>query len=230
MQLANQEAQRFNHEYIGAEHILLALLKEGSGVAAGVLNNLNVDPRKIRLEVEKNIQSGPDMVTMGALPLAARARKVVEYSMEEAQNLNHNYVGTEHLLLGLLRNQDSVAGHVLASLGLAVETVRSEVPSVLGSAAEGGKWTQRGAGPLRPMIRIAESRSTSQVARRDELGRVRSNTCGLKTKDVVFFLSWMFLLVGIVGLSLGLSEDHNLMLPGAILIGASIIALALGRR
>ena len=91
--------------------------------------------------------------------------------MEEAQNLNHNYVGTEHLLLGLLRNQDSVAGHVLTSLGLAVETVRSEVPSVLGSAAEGGKWTQRGAGPLRPMIRIAESRSTSQVARRDELGR-----------------------------------------------------------
>ena len=65
MQLANQEAQRFNHEYIGTEHILLALLKEGSGVAAGVLNNLNVDPRKIRLEVEKNIQSGPDMVTMG---------------------------------------------------------------------------------------------------------------------------------------------------------------------
>src|SRR3972149_1444344 len=106
MQLANQEAQRFNHEYIGTEHILLGLIKEGSGVAANVLKNLDVDLRKIRLEVEKLVQSGPDMVTMGKLPQTPRAKKVIEYSMEEARNLNHNYVGTEHILLGLLREQE----------------------------------------------------------------------------------------------------------------------------
>src|SRR5213595_503066 len=103
MQLANQEAQRFNHEYIGTEHILLGLVKEGTGVAANVLKNLDIDLRKIRLEVEKIVQAGPDMVTMGKLPQTPRAKKVIEYSIEEARNLNHNYVGTEHLLLGLLR-------------------------------------------------------------------------------------------------------------------------------
>ena len=81
MQLANQEAQRFNHEYIGTEHILLGLIKEGSGVAANVLKNLDVDLRKIRLEVEKLVQSGPDMVTMGKLPQTPRAKKVIEYSI-----------------------------------------------------------------------------------------------------------------------------------------------------
>src|SRR5262249_18473788 len=92
MQLANQEAQRFNHEYIGTEHILLGLVKEGSGVAANVLKNLDIDLRKIRLEVEKIVQAGPDMVTMGKLPQTPRAKKVIEYSIEEARNLNHNYV------------------------------------------------------------------------------------------------------------------------------------------
>src|SRR5215213_9309841 len=90
MQLANQEAQRFNHEYIGTEHILLGLVKEGSGVAANVLKNLDVDLRKIRLEVEKIVQAGPDMVTMGKLPQTPRAKKVIEYAIEEARNLNHN--------------------------------------------------------------------------------------------------------------------------------------------
>ena len=90
MQLANQEAQRFNHEYIGTEHVLLGLIKEGSGVAANVLKNLDIDLRKIRMEVEKLVQSGPDMVTMGKLPQTPRAKKVIEYSMEEARNLNHN--------------------------------------------------------------------------------------------------------------------------------------------
>ena len=93
MQLANQEAQRFNHEYIGTEHILLGLVKEGSGVAANVLKNLDVDLRKIRIEVEKIVQTGPDMVTMGKLPQTPRAKKVIEYAMDEARNLNHNYVG-----------------------------------------------------------------------------------------------------------------------------------------
>ncbi|MBY0232225.1 MAG: ATP-dependent Clp protease ATP-binding subunit [Gemmataceae bacterium] len=132
MQLANQEAQRFNHEYIGTEHILLGLVKEGSGVAANVLKNLDVDLRKIRLEVEKIVQSGPDMVTMGKLPQTPRAKKVIEYAIEEARNLNHNYVGTEHLLLGLLREQEGVAAQVLQNLGLKLDDVREEVLNLLG--------------------------------------------------------------------------------------------------
>ncbi len=144
MQLANQEAQRFNHEYIGTEHILLGLVKEGSGVAANVLKNLEVDLRKIRLEVEKIVQSGPDLVTMGKLPQTPRAKKVIEYAMEEARNLNHNYVGTEHLLLGLLREQEGVAAQVLMNLGLKLEDVREEVLNLLGHGIEGAETSERG--------------------------------------------------------------------------------------
>lgn len=143
MQLANQEAQRFNHEYIGTEHILLGLVKEGSGVAANVLKNLDVDLRKIRLEVEKLVQSGPEMVTMGKLPQTPRAKKVIEYSMEEARNLNHNYVGTEHILLGLLREQEGVAAQVLMNLGLKLDEVREEVLNLLGHGLEGVESGER---------------------------------------------------------------------------------------
>src|SRR5258706_8470234 len=110
MQLANQEAQRHNHEYLGTEHVLLGLVKEGTGVAINVLKRLNIDPQKASLEVEKIIQSGPDAVPKGKIQLTPRTKKVIEYAFEEARNLNHNYVGTEHLLLGLLREQEGVAG------------------------------------------------------------------------------------------------------------------------
>lgn len=146
MQLANQEAQRFNHEYVGTEHILLGLIKEGSGVAANVLRNLEVDLKKIRLEVEKLVQTGPDMVTMGRLPLTPRARKVIEYATEEARNLNHNYIGTEHLLLGLLREQEGVAAQVLMNLGLKLEEVREEVLNLLGHGSEAAETPDRSAG------------------------------------------------------------------------------------
>ncbi len=136
MALANQEAQRFNHEYIGTEHILLGLVKEGSGVGANVLKNLDVDLRKVRLEVEKLVKSGPEMVTMGKLPQTPRAKKVIEYAIEEARNLNHNYVGTEHLLLGLLREHDGVAAQVLMNLNLKLEQVREEVLNLLGAGVE----------------------------------------------------------------------------------------------
>ena len=144
MQLANQEAQRFNHEYIGTEHMLLGLVKEGTGVAANVLKNLEVDLRKIRLEVEKLVQSGPEMITMGKLPQTPRAKKVIEYSMEEARNLNHNFVGTEHILLGLLREQEGVAAQVLMNLGLKLEEVREEVLNLLGNGLEQGEGGERG--------------------------------------------------------------------------------------
>ncbi len=147
MQLANQEAQRFNHEYIGTEHILLGLVKEGSGVAANVLKNLDVDLRKIRLEVEKLVQSGPEMVTIGKLPQTPRAKKVIEYSMEEARNLNHNYVGTEHILLGLLREQEGVAAQVLMNLGMKLEDVREEVLNLLGHGMESSDVERGGREP-----------------------------------------------------------------------------------
>ncbi|MEN6451478.1 MAG: Clp protease N-terminal domain-containing protein, partial [Thermoguttaceae bacterium] len=150
MQLANQEAQRFNHEYIGTEHVLLGLIKEGSGVAANVLKNLDIDLRKIRMEVEKLVQSGPDMVTMGKLPQTPRAKKVIEFSMEEARNLNHNYVGTEHILLGLLREQEGVAAQVLMNLGLKLEDVREEVLNLLGHGMEGEGSERAGMGGRQP--------------------------------------------------------------------------------
>ncbi len=136
MALANQEAQRFNHEYIGTEHILLGLVKEGSGVGATVLKNLDVDIKKLRLEIEKLVKSGPEMVTMGKLPQTPRAKKVIEYAIEEARALNHNYVGTEHILLGLLRETEGIAAQVLMNLGLKLEDVRQEVLNLLGGGVD----------------------------------------------------------------------------------------------
>src|SRR5438445_12226582 len=132
LQLANQEAQRLNREYIGTEHILLGLVKEGSGVAANVLKNLDIDLRTVRLEVEQLVQPSPEVGTPGKLPQTPRARKVIEYSIEEARNLNHNYVGTEHLLLGLLREQMGVGAQVLMNVGLRLEDVREEMVNIVG--------------------------------------------------------------------------------------------------
>ncbi len=141
MQVANQEAQRLNHNFIGSEHMLLGLIKEGSGVAANVLKNLDIDLRQIRLEVEMLVQGGPDIVTVGKLRQTPRAKRVIEHAMEEARNLNHNYVGTEHILLGLLREQEGVAAQVLMNLGLKLEDVREEVLNLLGRGIGG---TERG--------------------------------------------------------------------------------------
>jgi ATP-dependent Clp protease ATP-binding subunit ClpC len=136
MQLANQEAQRLNHEYIGTEHILLGLVKEGSGVAANVLKNLDIDLRKVREEIERLVARSLDVSTPGKLPQTPRAKKVTEYAIEEARNLNHNYVGTEHILLGLLREEEGVAAQVLMNLGLRLEDVREEVLNLLGHNME----------------------------------------------------------------------------------------------
>src|SRR5438874_2856653 len=186
MQLANQEAQRFNHEYIGTEHILLGLVKEGSGVAANVLKNLDIDLRKIRLEVEKIVQTGPggDQVVLGKLPHTPRAKKVIEYSVEEARNLNHNYVGTEHLLLGLLREQEGVAAQVLMNLGLKLEDVREEVLNLLGhnmpnesesgGGSGGGGGTERQSGKSKSKTPTLDSfgRDLTELARQGKLDPV----------------------------------------------------------
>ena len=168
MALANQEAQRFNHEYIGTEHVLLGLVKEGSGVGATVLKNLDVDIKKLRLEIEKLVKSGPDMVTMGKLPQTPRAKKVIEYAIEEARALNHNYVGTEHILLGLLRESEGIAAQVLMNLGLKLEDVRQEVLNLLGAGVEGAADAELGMnmGPT-----AARGKPKSKTPALDSFGR-----------------------------------------------------------
>ncbi|MFO8013011.1 MAG: ATP-dependent Clp protease ATP-binding subunit [Phycisphaerae bacterium] len=190
MALANQEAQRFNHEYVGTEHVLLGLVKEGQGVAANVLHNLSVDLKKIRLEVEKIVKSGPAMVTMGKLPQTPRAKKVIEFAIEEARNLGHNYVGTEHLLLGLLREHDGVAAQVLMNLGLKLDEVRSEVLNILGASMEAeGEMadgeTRRGKSKTpaldsfgRDLTQLAaEGKLDPVIGRQDEIERVVQVLC-----------------------------------------------------
>ena len=170
MGLANQEAQRFNHEYIGTEHVLLGLVKEGSGVAANVLRNLDIDLKKIRLEVEKIVQSGPDTATMGKLPYTPRAKKVIELAFEEARSLGHNYVGTEHLLLGLLREQEGVAARVLMNLGVKLDDVREEVLNLLGANYE--QTDQGGNAPMAPPEGGEERAATkSKTPALDSFGR-----------------------------------------------------------
>ncbi len=135
--LAKEEARRFNHDYIGTEHILLGLIREGEGVAAAVLQKLGVSLENIRLEVEKLVQPGPTTQIIGDIPFTPRAKKALELAAEEARSLGHNYIGTEHLLLGLIREGEGVASQVLLNLGLDLNRVRNEVMELLGSALPG---------------------------------------------------------------------------------------------
>jgi ATP-dependent Clp protease ATP-binding subunit ClpA len=164
MQLAAQEAQRFNHDYIVADHILLGLVKEGFGTAATVLKNLGVDLPKVRLEVEKTVQNGAARITAGDLAPTPRSRQVLEYSMEEARQLNHQYVGTEHLLLGILRESDTVAAQMLLSLGLRAEQVRQEL---LKQPARHLPHGTRGANTPAPGGKLPGPPVSDRVARRE---------------------------------------------------------------
>lgn len=127
IKLAKKEAQRLNHNYLGTEHVLLGLLKLGQGVAVNVLKNLNIDFETVRAEVEKLVGFGPEIQVYGDPALTGKVKKVFEFANEEAANLNHNYVGTEHLLLGLLRQTDGVAAQVLENLNVNLKEVRKEV-------------------------------------------------------------------------------------------------------
>jgi ATP-dependent Clp protease ATP-binding subunit ClpC len=144
--LAKEEAKRFNHDYIGTEHILLGLIREGEGVASAVLQNMGLGLDKIRVEIEKMVQPGPATVISGDIPFTPRAKRVVELSMEEARQLGHNYIGTEHLLLGLLSEGEGVAAQVLMNLGLDLTKVRNEVLELLGQGIPGQASPGHGAG------------------------------------------------------------------------------------
>jgi ATP-dependent Clp protease ATP-binding subunit ClpC len=127
MSLANQEAQRFGHEFIGTEHILWGLAKENHGVAAAVLEHFNVDLKPLRKEVEMLLETRPHVTATEKLAPTPHAREVVMHAIEEARSLHHNYIGTEHLLLGLMRDSETIAAQVLANLGLELGKVRDEV-------------------------------------------------------------------------------------------------------
>src|ERR671932_2815170 len=132
--LAQEEAQRFNHNYIGTEHLLLGLVREGEGIAAKVLGNLGVELNKVRSAVEFIIGRG-DRTVAGDIGLTPRAKKVIELSVDEARRLNHHYIGTEHLLLGLVREGEGIAAGVLESLGVSLDKVRNQVIYVLNQSA-----------------------------------------------------------------------------------------------
>ncbi len=132
--LAQEEAHRFNHNYIGTEHILLGLVREGEGVAAKVLGNLGVELNKVRSAVEFIIGRG-DRTVLGEIGLTPRAKKVIELAVDEARRLNHSYIGTEHLLLGLVREGEGIAAGVLESLGVNIERVRAETTRILNQSS-----------------------------------------------------------------------------------------------
>ena len=143
--LAQEEAHRFNHNYIGTEHILLGLVREGDGVAAKVLANLGVELNKVRSAVEFIIGRG-DRTVLGEIGLTPRAKKVIELAVDEARRLNHSYIGTEHLLLGLVREGEGIAAGVLESLGVNLERVRAETTRILSQSTPQPAGTAAGAG------------------------------------------------------------------------------------
>ena len=157
LSLAQEEAQRFNHNYIGTEHILLGLVRETEGVAARVLSNLNVELVKVRSAVEFIIGRG-ERPTPGEIGLTPRAKKVIELAVDEARRLNHHYIGTEHLLIGLMREGEGVAAGVLESLGVSLEKVRDETSRIIQSQSSG----QSGSAP--------SSSRASRTPTLDEMG------------------------------------------------------------
>jgi ATP-dependent Clp protease ATP-binding subunit ClpC len=143
LSLAQEEAQRFNHNYIGTEHILLGLVRENEGTAAKVLGGLGTELNKIRSAVEFIIGKG-DTAASGEIGLTPRAKKVIELAVDEARRLNHHYIGTEHLLIGLMREGEGVAAGVLESLGVTLDKVRGETNSVLNKGARSSKGRSGG--------------------------------------------------------------------------------------
>jgi ATP-dependent Clp protease ATP-binding subunit ClpC len=141
IQMARQEAEKFNHSYVGTEHLLLGLIALGEGVAVDVLKRMSLSIDRVRLEVEKVVGQGGESKAVGPIPFTPRAKRVLQFAAAEARELHHNYIGTEHLLLGLLREEEGVAAQVLRTLGVDIESVRAEVMRVLdpGNAAEGSE-------------------------------------------------------------------------------------------
>ena len=163
LQMAREEAQRLHHEYVGTEHILLGLIREGEGVAAAVLQNLNVDLDEIQQKIEETVKKGKAQQTTGPdLPYTSRAKKVLELAMSEARELNHSYVGTEHLLLGLLREEKGIAAQVLTDSGVNLDAARAETLRLLGTEMpQQVSWTSSRSWARRAGLRMCRARSAA---------------------------------------------------------------------
>jgi ATP-dependent Clp protease ATP-binding subunit ClpC len=163
MSFARQEAQKFNHEYIGTEHILLGLVQEGSGVAANVLKNMTVDLDKIRHEVEKIVKTGPRWSPWASCRSRRAPRRCSSCRSRRPAKLGHNYIGTEHLLLGLIRENEGIAAQVLMNLGVKLEEVREEVLEFLGASENNSERTARAAS--RRAAAVAQSTAAASERR-----------------------------------------------------------------
>src|SRR5207302_7056751 len=149
--MAREEAARLHHEYVGTEHILLGLIREGEGVAATVLQNLSVELDDIQQKIEETVKKGKGQQATGPdLPYTSRAKKVLELAMSEARERNHSYVGTEHLLLGLLREEKGIAAQVLTDAGVNLDAARAETLRILGTEMPQGGGAQQPTGGAAP--------------------------------------------------------------------------------
>ena len=180
--LARKEADRFNHNFVGTEHLLLGLIKLGQGVAVNVLQKMGLDLETVRMEVEKQVGTGPDQKMIGNVPYTPRVKKVLQLAAKEAKALNHTYVGTEHILLGLLREGDGVAAHVLKNLDVDIEQTRQEIlkeldPNFAGeesSIPESGEKSEKPEkkGEIKTPALRAFGRDLTELARKGELDPV----------------------------------------------------------
>ncbi len=182
--LARKEADRFNHNFVGTEHLLLGLIKLGQGVAVNVLQKMGLDLETVRMEVEKQVGTGPDQKMIGNIPYTPRVKKVLALAAKEAKNLNHTYVGTEHILLGLLREGDGVAARVLKNLDVDIEQTRQEILKELDpnftNQEEGGEPAAAGGGDAKPEKKgevktpalKAFGRDLTEIARKGEMDPV----------------------------------------------------------
>jgi ATP-dependent Clp protease ATP-binding subunit ClpC len=171
--LARKEADRFNHNFVGTEHLLLGLIKLGQGVAVNVLQKLGLDLETVRMEVEKQVGTGPDQKMIGNIPYTPRVKKVLALAAKEAKNLNHTYVGTEHILLGLLREGDGVAARVLKNLDVDIEQTRQEILKELDPnfAAQEEQPPGEGAGGLEKGASQAEKKGEVKTPALKAFGR-----------------------------------------------------------
>src|SRR5947209_6432366 len=173
--LAQDEAIRFNHNYIGTEHLLLGLVREGEGVAARVLDSLGVELSKVRTAVEFIIGRGDSTTSPSEITLSPRTKKVIELAIDEARKLGHSHVGTEHLLLGIVREGEGIASGVLESLGVSLEKIRHQVIATLGRQYPDSAATPHGTGQI---DRIDERSKRALAFAQDDARSARAPSAG----------------------------------------------------
>ena len=170
--LAQEEAKRLNHDYLGTEHILLGLIALGEGVAATVFSSLGIDLKKLRREIDKRIGTGDNVLLLGEVPFTPRAKKVLELAVQEAQSMGHNYVGTEHLLLGLLREEGGIAAKVLEGLGANLDIVQAKILEILGEASGDTSYLRHEKGKIKTPVLDEFSRDLTRLAKEGKLDPV----------------------------------------------------------